>query len=226
MASPILGSVSTRRFVVREIGLTEYGAALEIQRSLRQERIAGTLPDTLILTEHSPVITLGKNHPAPDLRAPLEQVVAQGIPIVQTERGGDITYHGPGQLVVYGIIDLRAWDIGVVDYVTGLEEAAIRALAVSGIVAGRKAGARGCWVGGRKIASVGVHVSRGVTMHGIAINVGVNLQPFDLMNPCGMADVEMTSMEQLGVVAPDLEDFGEQFVVAFREAFHATSWQI
>ena len=204
---------------MRDLGRTDYGVAHELQRDLHRARSAGLAPDTLLLTEHSPVITLGRNQTTPDLRAPLHQIEALGIPIVQAERGGDITYHGPGQLVVYGIIDLRGWAIGVVDYVAGLEEAATRALWAYGIAAGRRVGSRGCWVEGRKIASVGVHVSQGVTMHGIAINVDLDLAPFDLINPCGLAGVQMTSILRESESGPTMGEFGQAFVRAFGDVF-------
>ncbi|MFQ5381564.1 MAG: hypothetical protein ACE5EF_08075, partial [Dehalococcoidia bacterium] len=121
---------AVRRLAVRRLGRTEYEPVLEMQRRLQAElQNHCDVPAVLLLTEHDPVFTLGRNHPQPDLRVPKETVAAAGIPIVQTERGGDITYHGPGQLVAYVIADLRAWGLGAVDFVAGLEECAIRTLA-------------------------------------------------------------------------------------------------
>jgi lipoate-protein ligase B len=178
---------------VRDLGITDFVDVHEMQRRLRDARIADGAPDTLLLTEHRPVVTLGRAHPEADLRVPASVLAARGIAIVQTERGGDITYHGPGQLVAYGIIDLRAWDMPLLDYVSGLEEAVIRVLTRWGIDGERHAGARGVWVGNRKVASLGIHVRRWVTMHGIALNVA-QMEDFELINPCGLAGVEMTSM--------------------------------
>ena len=185
---------SRRRVVVRDLGLTDYGEAHALQRRLQAERIRGEGADTLLLTEHRPVFTLGRNRPEPSLRAPVERVRALGIALARTERGGDITYHGPGQLVAYGIIDLRAWGVGVVDYVAALEETMIGALAEWGVEGGRHECARGVWVGGRKIGSVGLHVRRFVSMHGAALNVAPDMAHIALMNPCGLADAEMTSL--------------------------------
>ena len=212
-----------RAVEVRDLGLTDYRAVHELQRELRAARIAGDLPDTLLLTEHRPVLTLGRAHPIADLRVPAEAVARTGIEIVQTERGGDITYHGPGQLVAYGIIDLRAWDLPLLDYVAGLEQTVIDVLARWGISGTRRAGARGAWVDGRKIASVGIHVRRWVTMHGIALNVAPEMAHFALINPCGLSDVEMTSMEcELGT-PPSMAEVKAQFIEDFRTVFSCQS---
>lgn len=210
----------TRDFSVRDTGLVSYRDALYLQRALREERIRGKAPDTVLLVEHPPVITLGRSHPEPDLAVPAALVAAAGIEIVQVERGGDITYHGPGQLVVYGIIDLRAWDLGVTDYVSGLESCVIGMAAEHGVTAGRKAGARGAWVDDRKLASVGVHVSRGVTLHGIAINIDMDLSHFEFINPCGMPGTRMTTLAAESGRAVTLDGaklaFLEQFTRIFR----------
>lgn len=190
-----------------------------MQRRLQGERAGGGGEDVLLLTEHEPVLTLGRNHPEPDLRAPLAAVAAAGITIVPTERGGDITYHGPGQLVAYGIIDSRAWRLPVVDYVAGLEETVIRVLSRWEISGRQVREARGVWVGQRKVASVGVNVRRGVTMHGIALNVADALEAFELINPCGMGNVEMTSMEREVGEAVDLDGVKQAFVEAFAAVF-------
>lgn len=204
---------------VHDLGLTGYRPVLDMQRELREARIAGALHDTLLLTEHRAVLTLGRAHPNPDLRVPVHTVAHAGIEIVQTERGGDITYHGPGQLVAYGIVDLRAWDIPLLDYVAGLEQTVIAVLARYGIEASRHKGARGVWVDGRKIASVGIHVRRWVTMHGIALNVAPEMPHFELINPCGLADVEMTSMERELGSAPPMREVKTAFVEAFATVF-------
>jgi len=214
------GSVRTVR--VSLLGTTAYGEVHALQRRLQAERREGNGTDALLLTEHRPVFTLGQSHPEPSLRVGAEIVAAHGIEIVQTERGGDITYHGPGQLVAYGIIDLKAWGLGVVDYVAGLEEVACRVLAGWGVDAGRSRRGRGVWVAGKKIASVGVNVRRWVTMHGVALNVDPDLGHFGLINPCGMSDVEMTSLSlEVGsrvaveeVIGPFVYHFGRVFTCA------------
>ena len=183
-----------RAVVVRDLGLTDYGEVHRLQRELQAERVRGEGADTLLLTEHRPVFTLGRNHPEPNLRATAGMVRAAGIEVAQTERGGDITYHGPGQLVAYGIIDLRAWGMGVVDYVEALEDAMFGVLAEWGVEGRRHECARGAWVGERKIGSVGLHVRRFVSMHGAALNVAPDMAHIALMNPCGLEDTEMTSL--------------------------------
>ena len=185
---------SSRSVAVYELGTTSYGEVHRLQQRLQAQRREGSGADTLLLTEHRPVFTLGRSHPTPDLRVSEDLVRQYGIEIVQTERGGDITYHGPGQLVVYGIIDLKSWGIGVLDYLTGLEDAVIGVLADWGLRGERSALGRGVWVGEAKIASAGLNVRRWVTMHGIALNIDPDMSHFELINPCGMPDIEMTSM--------------------------------
>ena len=184
----------SRNIRVYELGATDYSEVHSLQRRLQSQRRAGEGNDCLLLTEHRPVLTLGRSHPVPDLRVATEVVTSMGMEIVQTERGGDITYHGPGQLVAYGIVDLKGWEMGVLDYAAGLEETVIGVLADWGVKGERVAGARGVWVGGRKIASIGLNVRRWITMHGIALNVDPDLSHFELINPCGMPGAEVTSM--------------------------------
>lgn len=210
-----------REFVVRDLGVLPYGEALTLQRDTRSARIRGEAPDTLLLVEHPPVITLGRNHPDPDLAVPAALVAAAGIQIVQVERGGDITYHGPGQLVAYGIIDLRAWGLGVTDYVTGLESCAIAVAAEFGIDAARRQEARGAWVDARKLASVGVHVTRGVTLHGIALNIDMDLSHFELINPCGMPGTRMTTLAAESPAPMSMDVVKSAFVRQFSDIFGA-----
>lgn len=183
-----------REIATYDLGTTSYEEVHRLQQRLQTSRRDGSGVDTLLLTEHRPVLTLGRSHPEPNLRVEPEMVSQYGIEVVQTERGGDITYHGPGQLVAYGVIDLKAWDLGVLDYVSGLEETVIGVLADWGIRGVRSDRGRGVWVEERKIASLGLNVRRGVTMHGIALNIDPDLSHFELINPCGMRDVEMTTM--------------------------------
>jgi lipoate-protein ligase B len=220
---------SQRTVRVSCLGTTGYGEVHSLQRRLQAERRESGSIDALLLTEHRPVFTLGQSHPVPSLRVRPEVVAGYGIEVVQTERGGDITYHGPGQLVAYGIIDLKAWGCGVIDYVAGLEEVACGVLADWSVRGERSRRGRGVWVGGKKIASVGVNVRHWVTMHGIAINVDPDLGHFDLINPCGMSDVEMTSLSaEVGthigveeVIEPFLRHFGRVFGCAVQIADNA-----
>jgi len=186
--------VSERVLEVIHAGRVPYGEALEWQRRLAQDRIAGRLAhDVLLLLEHPPVITLGRNSHA-------EHVLADGagIEVFEIERGGDVTYHGPGQLVGYPIIDLTHHRQDLHWYLRTLEQALIDALARLGVAAERHPGYTGVWTGGgkRKIASIGVHVKQWVTWHGFALNVTTDLTAFDRIVPCGIAGVEMTSVEK------------------------------
>lgn len=212
-------SSEARTIKVYDLGTTDYAEVHTLQRRLQAQRREGAGADSLLLTEHRPVITLGRSHPEPNLRVGPEVVANYGIEVVQTERGGDITYHGPGQLVAYGIVDLKGWACTVLDYVSGLEEAVIGVLADWGLRGERREGARGVFVDGRKIASLGLNVRRWVTMHGIALNVEPDMSHFDLINPCGMPDIEMTSLShEVGKQVP-LQQVSDAFVFHFGRVF-------
>ena len=183
-----------REVTVYALGTTAYGEVHQLQQRLQAQRRESDGGDTLLLTEHRPVFTLGRSHPVANLRVEEATLRQWGIDIVQAERGGDITYHGPGQLVAYGIVDLKAWGMGVLDYVHGLENTVIGVLADWGVRGTRSEAGRGVWVDERKIASVGLNVRRWVTMHGIALNIDPDMSHWELINPCGMNDLEMTSM--------------------------------
>jgi lipoyl(octanoyl) transferase len=188
-----------RRLHVQRLGLVSYADALELQRRLVEERKANLIPDQLLLLEHPPVITLGvkaRNDRSHVLETPAA-LAERGIDVVETGRGGDVTYHGPGQLVGYPIIDLTPDRRDVHQYVRDLEEVLIRAVATFGIDAGRSAGLTGVWVGDAKLAAIGVRIARWVTSHGFALNVGTNLDHFALIVPCGISDKTVTSMEHL-----------------------------
>lgn len=216
-------AVVDRTIRVYELGTTSYDEVHSLQRRLQQQRREGQGVDSLLLTEHRPVFTLGRSHPEPDLRVPAESLAEQGIEIVQTERGGDITYHGPGQLVAYGIVDLKAWDLGVVDYAALLEQTVIGVIADWGVKGEQVSKARGVWVGGRKIASLGINVRRWVTMHGIAVNIDPDMSHFELINPCGLPDVEMTSLSnEVGKKVP-LPEVLEAFVFHFGRVFECAT---
>ena len=189
--------MSDRVFEVIQAGRVPYDEALAWQRGLAQERIAGRLAhDVLLLLEHPPVITLGRSSHAEHVLAP----DAEGIAVFEIERGGDVTYHGPGQLVGYPILDLTHHRQDLHWYLRTLEQALIDALAQLGIPAERNPGYTGVWTsaGKRKIASIGVHVKQWVTWHGFALNVTTDLSGFDRIVPCGISGVEMTSIEREG----------------------------
>ena len=181
----------TRLLEVVEAGLVSYGEALEWQRELAEDRIAGRLShDVLLLLEHPPVVTLGRNSHAAHLLRPA------GVEVFEVERGGDVTFHGPGQLVGYPILDLRAYKEDLHWYLRTLEQALIDALGILAIPAERNPGLTGVWTRGRKIASIGIHVKQWVTWHGFALNVTTDLTHFDRIVPCGIQGVEMTSVER------------------------------
>lgn len=183
---------------VRWLGSIDYTSAWEVQRQLAQQRRVGTIPDTLLLLEHiPPVITLGRATQQEHLLATREQLQNLGIQLVETDRGGDITYHGPGQLVGYPILDLREHSRDVHLYLRRLEEVIIRALRHLGIEAHRKEGLTGVWVGKEKVAAMGIKVSHWITLHGFALNVCPDLSHFDLIVPCGIHDKGVTSIQNL-----------------------------
>ncbi len=205
------------------LGRVEYEEAWALQRDLARQRAEGLRPDTLLLLEHPPVYTTGRRDAQVNLRLP------QGLlraPLVQTDRGGDITFHGPGQLVAYPIIDLRAARLGVVDYVRRLEEVIILTLGDYGIAGSTVCGLTGVWFGNEKIAAIGVRVSRPagsssgwITTHGLALNVDVDLGWFARIVPCGIAGRGVTSMQQLLGTALALPDVAEALARHFGEAF-------
>jgi lipoyl(octanoyl) transferase len=183
--------VITHVLEVVEAGRVPYGAALDWQRRLAAARIARELDhDVLLLVEHPPVITLGRASHGEHVLQP------EGVEVIEVERGGDVTFHGPGQLVGYPILDLTGHRQDLHWYLRALEAMLIDALGTLGMAAERRAGLTGVWTGGKKIASLGVHVKQWVTWHGFALNVSTDLASFERIVPCGIAGVEMTSIEQ------------------------------
>lgn len=177
-------------------GCVPYADAWALQKSLVAGRQQGVIADGLILLEHEPVFTIGRSARAEHLIFPRENLIDNGFGVYEIERGGSVTYHGPGQVVGYPILDLRAYDEDIVKYMRSLEETILRTLADFGIVAQRVRGYPGAWVDGEKIAAVGVAVKRKVTMHGFALNVDPNLEHFTYINPCGISR-PVTSMAHL-----------------------------
>jgi lipoyl(octanoyl) transferase len=199
---------------VLHLGLIDYGSALELQHTLVELRKQNRIADTLLLLEHPAVITLGRNADAKNVLASKEQLAARGVEVCECDRGGDVTFHGPGQLVGYPIFDLRSFAprLGAVDFVRRMEEALIRTCGDLGVPAGRVAGLTGVWTASdtpAKIAAIGVHISRGVTSHGFALNVNNDLDLFRLIIPCGIADKPVTSLQQELRAAEELKE-GEE----------------
>ncbi len=187
--------MAPRDLLVVRYGRRPWTEVLAIQRAAARARIEGTLAnDLLILCEHPPVITLGRAFKQANLTASRALLDARGVEVHEAERGGDVTFHGPGQLVAYPIVDLQVHKPDLHWYLRMLEEACMRVCDRFGIEAGRQKGQTGVWVEGRKIASIGVHARQWVTWHGFALNVTTDLSFFDLMVPCGITDVHMTSI--------------------------------
>ena len=180
---------------VEDLGLRSYGDALTIQRDLRARRIGGELAeDVLLLVEHPAVVTLGRGTRASSLPLAPAALERRGVEVFEVERGGDVTLHAPGQLVGYPILDLRRHREDLHWYLRSLEDVLIQALGGLGIEADRNPGRTGVWTSGRKIASIGIHVKQWVTLHGFALNVTTDLDLFDLIVPCGIPQVVMTSV--------------------------------
>lgn len=195
----------TRRICeLRDLGRIGYAEALTLQQDLVARRKRGEIPDQLLLVEHPHVVTMGRNGHNENLLASPELLLRAGIEFYPTDRGGDVTYHGPGQIVGYPILDLREWKRDVVAYVRGLEQTLIGALAEFDIVADRLQGATGVWVaspaGNAKVAAIGVHISRWVTSHGFALNLDADLSYFGYIVPCGLTK-PVTSLRALGCAA-------------------------
>lgn len=203
----------------RDVGRIGYGAAWALQRGLVDRRKRGEIADQLLVVEHPHVVTMGRNGRRENVLAGEELLRRAGVEFHETDRGGDVTYHGPGQIVGYPILDLREWRRDVGAYVRGIEQTIIDALADFGIAAGRIAGLTGVWSGDAKIAAIGVHISRWVTSHGFALNFDTDLSYFQYIVPCGLTK-PVTSMRKLGSEAsrPDvirtlIRSFGRNFEV-------------
>jgi lipoyl(octanoyl) transferase len=206
-----------RNCELRDLGRMRFGEAYALQRELVARRKLGVIPDQLLVVEHPHVITMGRNGRGEHLLAPPDLLERAGVEFHHTDRGGDVTYHGPGQVVGYPILDLREWKRDVVAYVRGLEQTIMDALARFGVAAGRHEGCTGVWVEGAKIAAIGVHISRWVTSHGFALNIDPDMSYFQYIVPCGLS-LPVTSMERQGaragraeVVGALAECFGDVF---------------
>ena len=204
---------------VLDLGLAPYGAVLERQLALLDERIQDRVPDTLILVEHPPVVTLGRAKTTVNLRHTLEELQAKGIEFFEVSRGGDATYHAPGQLVGYPIFDLRQHGRDVLRFCRGVEAALIGVLEAVGLCARSVPGKAGVWVGDRKIASLGISLRRWVTFHGFALNVAVDLLGFQVIRPCGEEPEIMTSMETLLERPVSMGDVRSRVAAEFARVF-------
>ena len=214
---------------VLNLGLVPYETALQLQRTLMELRKANRVENTLLLLEHPPVITLGRNAQVSNVLASPEFLAQRGVELFDIDRGGDVTFHGPGQLVAYPIFDLRSFEpkLGAVEFVRRLEEVLIRTCGDFGIATQRIKGLTGVWTYAlrnkpeAKIAALGVHISRGVTTHGFALNVSTDLDFFSLIVPCGLTDKPVTSMERELQKQVTLEEVATAVSRNFGRVFHA-----
>jgi lipoate-protein ligase B len=202
-------------------GVVPYTAALELQQRCAARVRDGAAAD-LILLEHPPTYTLGVRGKDAHLFLAIEEYFARGASVIRTDRGGDVTFHGPGQLVAYQIFDLRQLGLAPVSYVRALEAVLIHALARFGVAGERVAGRPGIWADGAKIAAIGVRISRGVTTHGFALNVRTDLSYFDHIVPCGIADAGVTSIERILGYSPPMRAVEDATAAAFAEEFSMT----
>lgn len=214
-----------RRLEVRRLGQVPYADALALQAGLVEQRKAELIPDQLLLLEHPPVITLGvkSRHDRSHILADERTLEREGVALFETGRGGDVTYHGPGQLIGYPVIDLKPGRKDVHRYVRDLEEVLIKAVAAFGVTAGRLSGLTGVWVGDTKLAAIGVRISRWVTSHGFALNLAPELSHFDLIIPCGIADKGVTSLARLLPSPPSMDALESAVSASFQDVFDLTS---
>ncbi len=206
--------MQARELVFWWLGRTDYRAAHRLMLEMVEERVAGITEDVVLMTEHEDVYTLGRN-------AKPQHLLNPQLPVVQVERAGGPTYHGPGQLVAYPILSLAEWGLDARKLVTVLEEATIRALSRYGVQAGREEGKPGVWVSGRKIASIGLAIRGGVSFHGIAVNLTTALRKFGAIMPCGMPSDVMTSLKKELGVEVGVREFGEVFAEELSELLGA-----
>jgi lipoyl(octanoyl) transferase len=210
-----------RQLAVHHLGRIGYAPALALQERLLEARAEQRITDTLLLLEHDPVITLGRGAKPGHVLLSRERLLDQGIELFETGRGGDVTYHGPGQLVGYPILDLSPDRKDVRKYVAGLEEVMIRIAAEYGLSAGRIAGLNGAWIEDRKVGAVGVRIRRWVTMHGFALNVTTHLDAFELIIPCGIRDKQVTSLAHELGRSVEMEEVMQRATRAFAQVFDA-----
>ena len=214
--------MTDRALQVEYLGRRAYGEVLELQRAVAADRIAGSRPDTLLLVEHEPVVTLGRSTKREHLLLSEQALAARGVELFDIERGGDVTFHGPGQLVGYPIFDLQQHKPDLHWYLRQVEQALIDTLATYDITGQRVEKYTGVWVDDRKIASIGVHARSWVTWHGFALNVSTDLSYFDMMVPCGIPQVTMTSISRELGRAVSLEEVVDRVTTTFTSVFDLT----
>jgi len=227
MPTAISGQIETpeklaphNRWTRRDLAIIPYGEALDLQYRLAAKVRSEDKAGIVLFLEHSPVFTLGKRGGRENLTVSDEFLDKHGVAVFQTERGGNITYHGPGQLVVYPIINLKATGLGVADYVDRLEEIMLRTAGDWYIHAKRNTKNRGIWVGNNKLGSIGIAVKRGITLHGLVLNVVTDLTPFGWINPCGLPDVGIISLAEAGAADATVARVREQLAAHMAAVFN------
>ncbi len=219
MSVPIF-EMNEKRCQLRQLGRIEYNSAYSIQEELVTKRLRGQVPDTLILLEHEPVITVGRSGSLNNILITEDERLKEKIALFKINRGGDVTYHGPGQLVGYPILDLNGYGRDIHKFLRLLEEVIIKVLAGYGLKALRLRGLTGVWIGRKKIASIGVGVRKWVSFHGFSLNVAPDMRYFSFINPCGLGDGKMTSMKELLGREVSIAEVREKVVKTFSEVFN------
>ncbi len=208
-----------RKGYIIDLGLTDYAKALDLQHHLWSKRVKDEVPDLLLILEHPHVVTLGRRGERSSLLISTDVLEAMKIPIFHTERGGDVTYHGPGQMVVYPILDLREYGYHLIRYIGQLEEVILRVLKDFGIEGKRDPLNRGVWVNEEKIASVGVAIKQWVSFHGLSLNYETNLKYFELINPCGLEGKKMTTIAKILGQRISRDELTQRLSIHFKEVF-------
>lgn len=207
------------KLLIRDCGLTRYKDALRLQSSLLEHRQKDEIPDTVLLLEHKPVITLGARNSENKLRVSREALAAKGIDLETVGRGGGITAHNPGQVVIYPVVNLKSMGLGLSDYIRELEAIGVELLEQFGIKSTRKKGFPGLWIGERKIGSVGVKIKKHVTLHGMAININNDLSIFENIVPCGLEGVQITNIQKETGREVSMSDIKQRLAELCREHF-------
>ena len=207
--------------IIYKPGITEYSRAYDLQKNIHKLRAQGDIPDTLILLQHPPTITIGKFGKYKNILVSREQLEEAGISLFHTDRGGDVTFHAPGQLVAYPVINLKQRGLGIRDYICNLEEVIIKTLACLNIYSDRRQGYSGVWVKDEMLAFIGLSVKRWTTMHGFSINVNTDLKDFSLIKPCGFADNKVTSVSKLMGYDISVDEVSRQLIACFAQVFES-----
>lgn len=216
----LLEKASGLTSVAMDLGIIPYVEASALQEEIARLRAAGALPNILLLAEHPPTFTTGRFRGANGFKVSRDSILVQGAAICESDRGGAAVYHGPGQLLLYPILSLRELRLSIVQYVWGLEEVALQVLSSFHIQADRKPGYPGAWAGGAKIGFIGLHISRGMSKHGLALNVNPDLHYFDYIDCCGLPQVAVTSIAELAGSRPEMRLVKERALEAFSNVFH------